>query len=60
MRRQPCLECGQSGTAQWHTNHLRDTGAATELPAGSCPVLFLRRNVNNPEVIGALIERSVA
>lgn len=35
-----CVDCGQPITP----HHFRDTGSATQLPAGSCPVLFERRN----------------
>ena len=37
-----CQDCGQTTGP----NHFRDTGGAIELPAGSCPVLFERRNRN--------------
>ena len=54
----PCPHlCGDIGTAHWLHNHVRDTGATETLPPGRCPVLFARRNVNRPGVIGALIER---
>lgn len=37
-----CPTCRQPMTA-WH---FRDTGDATEVPDGACPVLFARRNRN--------------
>ena len=40
-----CPHCHLHMPVKWLPTHLADTGAATELPLGACPVLFQRRNV---------------
>lgn len=39
--RLPCPHCGATPASLWA--HLLDTGDATELPDGACPVLFEAR-----------------